>query len=237
MRELCYLLTMITPIAKAENIGEKIGEAYHTDIVVYINNYAIPSYAVNGTSVVVAEDLRNFGFDVAWDYFSRSLTISRSDAITPYEMEFEKNGVPSSKFADLLYTDIKVFANNVQIPSYVISGYTMIPVEALDSFGLCTWIPEERALKLWLDGVHVRSEKQKVPETWNDLTKEEAINLVMDYCIDPYEEWDDFDTFEAVDYGDSYEVYASYNGNYWLDYCIYEVDKENGRIELIYPIW
>ena len=49
-------LCMLTPVS-AYKIGDYIGTVYHTDIVAYINNYAIPSYAANGTSVVVAEDL------------------------------------------------------------------------------------------------------------------------------------------------------------------------------------
>ena len=37
-------LCMLTPVS-AYKIGDYIGTVYHTDIVAYINNYAVPSYA------------------------------------------------------------------------------------------------------------------------------------------------------------------------------------------------
>ena len=152
----------ITP-ANAENIGAKTGTVYNTDIVAYINNYALSSYAANGTSVIVAEDLRNFGFDVVWNEAERTLAISRNSDTTPNEMSVVKHGTPGSEFSDLLYTDIAVYANGARIPSYAINGYTMIPVESLTMFGECFWVPEQRALKLWVDGLHIRPDMQAVP--------------------------------------------------------------------------
>lgn len=152
----------ITP-ANAENIGDKTGTVYNTDIVAYINNYALSSYAANGTSVIVAEDLRNFGFDVIWNEAERTLSIIRNDDAIPNEMNVVKYGTPGSEFSDLLYTDIAVYANGIKIPSYAINGYTMIPVESLTMFGECFWIPEQRALKLWVDGLHIRPDMQVVP--------------------------------------------------------------------------
>ena len=61
---LIALILVTGYVVSAVPVGTVIGEALHTDIVVYINNFAIPSYAVNGQSAIIAEDLRNFGFDV-----------------------------------------------------------------------------------------------------------------------------------------------------------------------------
>ena len=71
---VCAML-MLNTVSFAAKIGDVVGTVYNTDIVAYINNYAIPSYAANGTSVVVAEDLANFGFDVVWDANARTLSI------------------------------------------------------------------------------------------------------------------------------------------------------------------
>lgn len=144
-------------------VGDAIGVAYNTDIVAYINHYAIPSYAVNGQSVIVAEDLMNFGFDVIWDNNTRSLNIKRNMSKTSVnEMNFAKEGYTGTFFADILETDISVFANGEKITSYAINGYTVIPVEELTCFGEIYWVEQERALKLWIDQLHIRAEKQKI---------------------------------------------------------------------------
>ena len=172
-------LLMLTPVS-AYNIGDYIGTVYHTDIVAYINNYAIPSYAANGTSVVVAEDLRNFGFDVIWNNDTRTLNISRNDEKTPAGMEFVKDGTPSMPFTSMLYTDIVVYANGEKVSSYAINGYTMVPVESLTMLGEYEWVPDERALKMWVDGLDVRSEKQPIQSSlwYGRSIKQGAPNLI-----------------------------------------------------------
>ncbi len=173
---ISYLLTIVIVLgllastAEAAAVGDVIGAVYNTDIVAYINHYAVPSYAANGTSVIVAEDLANFGFDVVWDQNSRTLYISRNSDIQPSEMAFAKTAAAGTKFADIFATDIKVFADGIQIPSYAINGYTMIPVESLTMFGECDWVPEERALKLWVDGLQIRDTAQSVSQYIGDLT-------------------------------------------------------------------
>lgn len=149
-------------MAVSAKVGDVIGQALHTDIVAYINHYAIPSYAVNGQSVIVAEDLRNFGFDVTWNGYNRTLTITRNGNTWVTPMDFSKDGVPSTKFSNLYSTDIKVYANGIQIPSYAINGYTMIPMESLNMFGEIYWVANERALKMWVDGLHIRTTKQPI---------------------------------------------------------------------------
>ena len=164
------------------NVGDVIGTAYNTDIVAYINNYAVPSYAVNGQSVIVAEDLSNFGFDVTWDNDTRSLNITRNNVNTPNEMtvsKFEKSG---TKFADILETDISVYAAGSLITSYALNGYTMIPFEELTMFGNVDWVESERALKLWIDNLHIREakqqpEKSKIGAPIGDMLCEEGIGF------------------------------------------------------------
>lgn len=172
-------LCMLTPVS-AYKIGDYIGTVYHTDIVAYINNYAIPSYAANGTSVVVAEDLRNFGFDVVWDNDARTLSISRNSDTTPVGMEFVKDGTPSMPFTSILYTDIVVYANGEKVPSYAINGYTMIPMESLTMLGEYEWVEEERALKMWVEGLDKRSEKQPIQSSlqYGRSIKPGAQNLI-----------------------------------------------------------
>jgi len=173
------LFMLMSLEAYVAEIGDKIGTVYNTDIVAYINNYAVPSYAANGQSVIVVEDLRNFGFDVVWDEGSRTLSVFRNEELYPAAMNVRKKGITGSYFCDLLHTDISVYANGVKIPSYAINGYTVIPIESLTVFGICNWVPEQRAVKLWVDGLNIRYDMQEVQ--WG-YTLDEAYQIAVDYC-------------------------------------------------------
>ena len=110
MRKIIFViwaLWLMASSAGAAEIGDVVGETYHTDIAAYVNNYSIPSYAANGISVIVAEDLRACGFDVSWNDAERSLTITRNPDLKPVGMVVRKNGAAGIRFMDILYTDIK----------------------------------------------------------------------------------------------------------------------------------
>ncbi|MBR0366505.1 MAG: hypothetical protein IJH94_06875 [Clostridia bacterium] len=79
-------------------------------------------------------------------------------------MTVKKTGKPGSVFANILETDIKVFANDTLIPSYALNGYTIVPVESLTMMGEIYWIEGERALKLWVDGLGIRGSMQPVEQ-------------------------------------------------------------------------
>lgn len=152
-------------------VGDVIGTAYHTDIVVYINYYAIPSYAVNGQSVIVAEHLRNFGFDVIWNDSNRSLTISRNSENNIGDLMFVGKGYNSGeRYTDILETDISVYANGQKLKSYAMNGFTMIPVEQLTMFGEVNWVASERALKMWVQNLPIYGSGQPVAKRYYNGT-------------------------------------------------------------------
>ena len=168
---LLVVVTLLSFGAYAK-VGDVVGQALNTDIVAYINNYAIPSFAVNGQSCVVAEDLRNFGFDVAWNGESRSLSITKSVTPVITEMVFKKSRDRGSFFANVLETDIITYAQGVQVPAYAISGYTMVPMEALYMLGNVVWNPDEWLLDMTVEGFPVRETRQAVeflPESVDKL--------------------------------------------------------------------
>ena len=182
------LVLMAIPVSAA-TVGTVIGTAYNTDIVAYINHYAIPSFAVNGTSVIVAEDLKNFGFDVTWENSTRTLTIVRNSQTVPTEMEFTKAGASGSKYTDILATDISVYANAgsevKKLTSYAMNGYTMIPLEELALFGECGWVEGERAVKLWIDGLRVRTSRQIVSTTSPATVSSSNVSTALTFLPEP----------------------------------------------------
>ena len=156
-------ILMLSGVAETSaKIGDIITYTKYTDIYAYINNYIIPSYNIEGCTGIVAEDLRNYGFDVIWNEDECTLSISRNSDITtitkyitPPETESSKLG--KSAYA-VLETDIKTYINGEQVKSYNIGGQTIIVFDTLKHFGGIEWDEVSRKIKLWInDGLNVSS--------------------------------------------------------------------------------
>lgn len=59
------LLSLALP-SSAAGTGRAVDWALYTDITAQINGHPLRSYNVNGSTAVVAEDLRGYGFQVLW---------------------------------------------------------------------------------------------------------------------------------------------------------------------------
>lgn len=113
----------------------------HTDIRTFIDGNEVPTFmhSVTGKAVVLAEDLANYGFSVAYNHETRTLTISRdlSLAPTPIPMDYYmgKNGeVAYNIISDpisMTITDSDRFYN----PSILfnVNGYVGFYVEELSA--------------------------------------------------------------------------------------------------------
>ena len=215
--------------AYAKN-GDVIGEALNTDIVTYINHYAIPCFIVNDRACVVAEDLANYGFDVIWNECDRSVTISRN----PFKNKIKfipvtKLGACASKFCNILETDVEVFAAGKKIKSYAIEGYTLIPLEELAVFGSVKWNPDYRSLKLWIkDGLEMRTTPQKTINTVTEFT--EFLNGVW-VNMETYREG----CYDFVEYRRNCMRFGAYPE------CYYEAEilsaKEIGRNKYLFSVY
>lgn len=128
--------------------AEKTGEVLSTDIVTFIDGSPIESYNYLDYTYVVAEDLRNYGFDVAWDADARRLDITRPERnFTPYIDDFvnvKKGGNLFVPVFDVYVTDIKTYINGALAQSYNIDGRTIINTDALQVFGICTYDNDKR---------------------------------------------------------------------------------------------
>lgn len=138
-----------------------LGNAIYTDIVTYINHVPIQSHNFNGKTLIAAEDLTHFGFDVKWNEYKRTLTITRNKnngIDIPFVTCPTKNEVGKKEFA-VTTTDVGVYTGNYKYSSYGgIDGYTLIDVNDLSCFDNVNivWVPEVRALKIWInDGLEM----------------------------------------------------------------------------------
>lgn len=132
----------------------------YSDISAYINHYPITSYNINGNTAVVAEDLQNYGFNIVWNAEERSLSItlnSNATEITPYGTVYKNSYRVGQKSYPYLETDIIAYVNGQRATSFNIDGKTCIYMEDLASCGEIMWVPEVRALKMWVANLPIRT--------------------------------------------------------------------------------
>ncbi|MBR2593062.1 MAG: hypothetical protein IKD83_00360 [Firmicutes bacterium] len=149
-----------------------LGYAKYTNIVAYINHYPIKSYNYNGKTLIAAEELKYFGFDVEWNEYKRTLKISRNDKTkisdsVPAVFATDPGDIGKNELL-ITDTDVKVYIHDKQIESYGgLSGYTLINMEDLNRFSSVkvNWVPETKAVKAWVDGVEIsKSMLRPVPD-------------------------------------------------------------------------
>ena len=139
--------------------GDILGYAKYTDISAYINHYPITSYNINDYTAVVAEDLRNYGFNVVWDGENRDLFITRNfDAtqIIPYGTVYKYSAKAGKNSFPYLETDINTYVNGNKVESFNIDGKTCLYIDALAPYGEVAWVPEIRAIKLWIKNLPIK---------------------------------------------------------------------------------
>lgn len=117
-------------IVSAAN-GDIAGHVYSTDILTFVNGKPIDGYNIGGRTVVVAEDLDNYGFHCFYDDNERKLEI----VAYFYELgnDLKIAEIPRGKVGkvvgDIYETDIKVYLNGIEIKGYNIGGRTAICLE------------------------------------------------------------------------------------------------------------
>ena len=153
------LLTSCIISAGAANIGDVINKTVYTDIVAKINGYDIASYNIDGYTVVVAEDLRNYGFNVEWKGEERALYItvnpSQSTVTSTYVAPKVSTDMVGVKANDVLYTDIKTYMDGNLVTSYNIGGLTVISFNDLQRYGTVNYDNDARELSIalpWVTG-------------------------------------------------------------------------------------
>lgn len=115
--------------------GDIVGKIYSTDILAFVNQKPIDGYNIGGRTVVIAEDLDNYGFHCFYDDNERKLEI----VAYFYELgnDLKIAEIPRGKVGkivgDIYSTDIKVFLNGIEIEGYNIGGRTAICLEDMGS--------------------------------------------------------------------------------------------------------
>lgn len=163
--------------AEAEEIGDVVGQVLATDIQAYVNGSPIPSMNVFGYTAVAAEDLRQYGFDVAWIPQRRKLVIHNRSGkpMEPIPVPQTKEE-PGTKLADVLYTDIETYYGDTRIPSYNIDGKTAVLLNDLAPFGEAVWSDKERKLA-FTPAPAAEAERPVQPQSPLVLRQTDAVTL------------------------------------------------------------
>ena len=136
MRKLLFMAALLaimqcTAAAAEHKIGDVLGDIYSTDIITLLDDVAIPSYNLGGRTVIVLEDLEQYGFNVSYDDSRRRLDVTTGIKPAAYNTPEVSRGQVGTISGHYLYTDIKAYVNGIQVDSYNIGGRTCAVVEDL----------------------------------------------------------------------------------------------------------
>ena len=136
--------------ASSHKVGDPLGDVVYSDITAYINGQAIPTSIKNGTTMVVVEDLANYGFDVKWDGKARTLKVelAKNKKFTPLPVVKDTKNKPGTFKCKYVYTDIKTYISGKEVESYAIAGVTLIDFELLKQYGTLSWNGKTREIKI-----------------------------------------------------------------------------------------
>lgn len=127
---------VLTDTAYAQ--GGISGKVLKSDIRAYINGEPIMTYNIDGYTGVIAEELRNYGFDVEWSPESRKLFVNRDYQAADINNEHNFSE-PDGQIKYAYETDIVTYVGGNEAKSFNIGGMTVIQIKELDVFGDVVW--------------------------------------------------------------------------------------------------
>jgi len=149
---IVIILPILPTMTATAEIGDPLGDIVYSDITAYINGSAIPTSIKAGTTMVVVEDLANYGFDVNWNGKDRSLRVERNADKKSSPLKVAKNTKPVGAFkCKYVSTDIRTYLSGQLVESFAIDGQTLIDFDFLLKYGSQNWNEKTREIRLTLD--------------------------------------------------------------------------------------
>lgn len=107
----------------------------------FINDYFIPTFSYNNSSMIFLSDLNYYGFDINWDEANKKISIYKNNnkEITGLEDEEVKNRENSYIGKPVIHTNIAVYIGNRKVPCYSVDHSTIIFTNDLNIFGNLNW--------------------------------------------------------------------------------------------------
>lgn len=131
-----------------------------TDMRLFINGNEVPAFAYSGPGeglYFIIEDLKDYGFDIAWDPSARTVTahLNPDKPVTPIPLDIYK-GYPAGSIFMPIEKDTALSAG-VSLGKttytfkhvYSLNGYTAVSADELGSISAsCTWDPAAKRLDI-----------------------------------------------------------------------------------------
>ncbi len=156
MKKVLYiaLFLLMLPLTASAATGDVVGNIYSTDIRAFINDIEVESYAIDGKTVVIVEDVLD-NTQYIYNDDERQLSILSFDIKGINEGRSQATSYIGDVVGNIYETDIKTTIYDMIVPSYCLDGKTAVAIEdlAYDSVyspwgASYLWNGEERTLKL-----------------------------------------------------------------------------------------
>ncbi|MBQ2968329.1 MAG: hypothetical protein IJE10_09450 [Clostridia bacterium] len=156
---LCFVLLLSLLPVQALNVGDVVGTIYNTDILAFVDGEPIRSFALDGKTAILVEDLARFGFVVGYDDASRTLYAYVKPNTFPHRPEENiTRGTVGGTAGNIYHSDIQTYINGVLVPSFALNGVSAVAIEDIatdsttdKSSHTCmtyTWDGENRTIRL-----------------------------------------------------------------------------------------
>ena len=146
------LILLLLNTAVFAKTGDVAGKIYATDIKTYINGVEVESYAIDGKTVVIIEDI------TTQHIYSDELRRLTMWGLDPKYLKGGSNSyeqLPGTIIGNIYKTDIKTYTKGKEVPCYALNGKMAVAIEDLgddkalsDIGGKYTWNPAERTISL-----------------------------------------------------------------------------------------
>ncbi|MBE7053671.1 MAG: hypothetical protein E7391_05280 [Ruminococcaceae bacterium] len=148
---LLFIFVFLFGLSAMAKSGDIAGVYYSTDITTTLNGEEIDSINIGGKTLISAEDMHYYGFNVTWLGDQRKLVIhSQEHAENGQVPTIKKSNYPSGNIIGNYYeTDIETYLDDKIITSYNIGGRTYIYAEEMMNFDYrVLWDENERTLSI-----------------------------------------------------------------------------------------
>ncbi len=217
MIALCALVILCKP-AQGRSIGDPIGTISATDIVATIFGDPIPSYNMDGNTVIVVEHLSNYGFDVTWLADKRELHVERNTQKTPNPLTIQPPPTHvGGTVGEVLYTDIRTLIEGQVVQSFNIGGNTVIHFDDLAPWGSVWWDARNRVISLTCSSGEETARAEQRASVISVAAENGLIVVAFDKRPSPLPTKDDFKVW-YVEEGEQVPVPIDVDALQWVDH-------------------
>ncbi|MDO5396756.1 MAG: hypothetical protein Q4G33_02400 [bacterium] len=116
-------------------VGDIAGTIYTTDILTQIDGRAIPSYSIDGETLIALEDLEPYGFTLYYNDNIRTVFLTKTGEPSSSFYPYVSRGTVGETAGYYYDTDITAVVNGQSVTAYAINGKMVAKVEELGQTG------------------------------------------------------------------------------------------------------